>query len=300
MQNSRPIINFGLIAILALGTSAQSPQVGFRLLDQQAINRITQDGNNISTLLTFYLIREVPSVLDDRLMLSSFALLNNCEASPQSFGKVRGQLLNEVDFPDVENFYKQHATGVVAKLPTKISFLFETYPTRGPVERLTLGQYDSSRNAFPFVGTSGPTEITYTNVVPGRDNIICPGGNIVTPDGRFAGSTSSVVLPEYEVDFAPVSFKELRMDREAAKAFLDTFGGARSVTIKFDAELLPGAPKELSDNRTKTRRFVFNAKIATATILAPNITNTGYGSINGGMNSRALKESRKPLGTVYP
>jgi hypothetical protein len=189
-------------------------------------------------------LRVNPAALDEKPVMQYFAALNNCNRPD-----VERALFNELDYPPLAEFYKAKAAEILASLPRTIpdvSFDRAIGGTQVGTYRLwtqvlSLGEYDRQRKVFPIR-------------FPGKDQVEIPEALSTDSMRRKLSKTcpavqraANAVVPylpaQYEIAVRPMAFRELPMDEESARRYIDSAGADRNVFLVIDSAILDSAPR---------------------------------------------------------
>jgi hypothetical protein len=211
-------------------------------------------GDWAGTQLDLFLLRHNPSLLDDKLIMHYFIMLNNCGAPRTDIVRLRRSFDSELDYPPIAKFYKARASPIVKDIPTGLTLHMDTFPDprdKGLIPTpLELGEYDTTRKAFPFVFRVGgnKTKMTLafddTKPFPARGNIT--GVNSCMAATQSYGGVSGLGRSIYIVAFKAVKIAELPMDESAAGTWIRKYAGARRITLDLDLDLLQQPPESVS------------------------------------------------------
>jgi hypothetical protein len=199
------------------------------------------------------LFRLAPSLLDNKANLSYFIALNNCD--DKRIGKM---LQNELDYPTLAAFYRPKAQEILDALqPYYVGFA----EFRGPSTRiwddqgLYLGEYNTTRHAFPLIYKPGPNGGKQTGAKLDGSLAMAADRGVLSKSCPTAWSIlmfnhSEHSLPSiYSVQFEPASFDEFPMDEAAARSYIDNNGSnPRRVTLLVDVQLVDGTPQLTNEN----------------------------------------------------
>jgi hypothetical protein len=163
-------------------------------------------------------------------------------------------LNSELDYPPIAKFYKARLPQVVKDIPTSLTLHMDAFPDprdksliATPVE---LGEYDTTRKAFPFVFRVGGSKTRMTLVFdetkpfPARGNI--SGVNSCMAATQSYGGVSGLGRSIYIVAFQAVKIAELPMDESAAATWIRKYAGARRITLDLDLDLLQQPPESVN------------------------------------------------------
>jgi hypothetical protein len=224
-------------------------------------------------------LRLTPAALDQKPVMQYFIALNNCNDS-----KVERAIFNELDYPELAAFYKSKASQILAPLP-------RTLPGVGLYQHIgghqadgwtmwsasiSLGEYNRQQKAFPLK-------------YPGKDSVEIPESlsaqsNVrnlerTCPSAVKAAAAVTRYLPaNYGIALHPASYRELPMDEDAARKYIDSAGQQRNVFLVLDVTLLD-SPPTISQINNSIAKATFRARIARIKVM-DSLT-------------------RKPVGTLY-
>lgn len=189
-------------------------------------------------------LRLNPAALDEKPVMQYFIALNNC-----SQREVERALFNELDYPALAQFYKAKAPQILASLPRTIpDASFDRYIGGSQVagarlwtQSLSLGEYDRQRKTFPLQ-FPGRDEVEIPQVLSmdsSRRNLAqtCPAAQ------RVAAAVTRYLPAKYQISVARAAYRELPMDEESARRYIDGAGPQRNVFLAIDSAVLDSAPK---------------------------------------------------------
>ena len=247
---------------------AQNSEPKLATLNRPAWDRLNF-GSYLPTQLDLIHLRSDPSLLDNKAFMRYFIVLNNCGNAD-----VVKNLDNEFEYPPMVAFYKPKALDIVNFVPNSFSislgFGFQ------------LGEYDTTRKAFPFIDNQHRSQaIVFRNVTPyDSGQSACPG--II----RLKIANQPTVFPAYMVTFKEVKFTEVAVAEAAARAYVAGLApvaqSSRFVEIQLDIEILSDPPQTVYGRNGETY-VTFAGELKKATVLFSNST-----------------ISRKLLGVLYP
>jgi hypothetical protein len=215
---------------------SQVPDKKYGILDDAAVTRFRNSAAEPTVMLDLNLARLKPSLIsDDQPFLNYFIMLNNCG----DVGMSRA-LKSEFDYPAMAGFYKSRAADILRPLSLPLGAISPLY---------VLGDYDTARRSFPFVGEGRPgsprkpVKLDSLTVHADRRGLPCVNALSAIPSGTF-NSVLSGAGPFYTVTFKENNeFAELPMDEQHAREYVDGLrGGGRMVTFLIDFDILPQAP----------------------------------------------------------
>jgi hypothetical protein len=196
-------------------------------------------------------LRLNPAALNEKAVMKYFIALNNC-----NHRDVERALFNELDYPALAAFYKPRAAGILAALPRTITDVAFDRTIGGQqvgrwsmwTQRLTLGEYDAQRKAFPIKYPA-----SQDGTKPKRDGVDIPealstessGRNLTQscPAAQKAAAAAQRFLPtNYEIQLRPAQYRELPMDEASARQYIDSAGTQRSVFLAADVAILDSPP----------------------------------------------------------
>jgi hypothetical protein len=177
--------------------------------------------------------------------------LNNCNDRD-----VERAMFNELDYPALAAFYKLKASQILASLPRTVTDLALYRYIGGQqsgnwilwAKSLNVGEYNQQRKAFP---------LTY----PGKDSVEIPSslstrsserdlGKICPAAARAARSVNAYLPAEYVISLKPAVYRELPMDEDAARKYIDRAPSPRNVFLAVDVTILDGMPTISRANNT--------------------------------------------------
>ena len=191
---------------------------------------------NLTTLLDMQLLRLQPSLLDDPQMLKYFVLVNNCTytADHTNDTQVWRLMKNELDYPQAADYYKSHATEILAGVPRN---------TVATIDSAQLGEFDTGKKAFPLVVMRGsnakPREVKlqHREIMNATDAINAGNGgsrscsDAVVQRQLLEGKGQ---LPKvYALDVErEMTFSQVPMEMDTARKFIESAPANRQV--RFD------------------------------------------------------------------
>ena len=172
-----------------------------------------------------------------------FIALNNCNDR-----NMERAIYNELDYPALAAFYRSEASGILNALPKIITdvalYRFIGGQQSGAwklwTQSLSLGEYNVQRKAFPLKypgkDSVGIADSLSTDSARSELSKTCPVA--VRP-----AAAVSVYLPaQYVVSIKPAVYRELPMDEDAARKYIDSSGGQRNVFLALDVTILDSPP----------------------------------------------------------
>ena len=224
-------------------------------------------------------LRLNPAALDQKPVMQYFIALNNC-----SDRNIERAIYNELDYPALAAFYRSKASQILNSLPKTVTdvalYRFIGGQQSGNwklwTQSLSLGEYNVQRKAFPLK-------------YPGKDNVEITDS--LSSDGTRSDLTKacpvaakpaaavSVYLPaQYVISIRPAAYRELPMDEDAARKYIDSSSGQRNVFLAVDVTILD-SPPTVAPLSNKTSKATFRAQTTRIRV----------------MDGRSLK----PLGALY-
>ena len=192
-----------------------------------------------------------PSALDQRPVLQYFIALNNCDDR-----NIERALFNELDYPALATFYKSRASQILASLPKTVADValyryIDGHKSGNWVlwsKSLSLGEYDRQRKAFPLK-------------YPGKDSVEIADSLSTESNGRdltkscpaaakAARAANSYLPTTYSISLKPALYRELPMDEDAARRYIDGAGPQRNVFLAVDVTILNSPPNVSRANNT--------------------------------------------------
>jgi hypothetical protein len=278
--------SFSLLALLVIFCAGQTKFVraqsmNFGEVDAQAWQFLSTSDRAAGTQLTLLALGLDPALLDEKPIMKCYISMFN-HTPPQNYMRIHQDLNNELAYPDMVAFYKPRIPKILAIVPRTIqlgtSVAEISVAGRPPYSsNIELGEYDTTRKAFPFVDGAGkPASITYTDM-----------GVFDSANCDSATGLEIVVLFD-----KAVTFSELPMDQDTAKAYLSTpgigpAGRGRQVRLGFDLRVLDEVPKISPHPTNSTLRQVFlKTRVTRITALGmlPNKTPRPIGIVYYGSN----------------
>jgi hypothetical protein len=245
--------------------------------------------HDVPTLvLDLNLLQNNLALLDDPEVMKYFVLLNNCvvtsDASPNydpSQQKVLRVLGNELDYPAVAAYYKNHAAEILTDLPTAVGL------SNGSS---TLGKYDTTRHAFPF------NPVVVARFAAMRADVEVEAGYPCGLVGytRSSAARSGKLPTVYIMDIGQEhTFNEVPLDLDAAHKYLDTGRSDRQVSVYVDL-LISDAPAPHLEKCPPSLDAgfcgMYTAQLKKVTVMASPTTRPARGPIGPGT----------PLAVLYP
>jgi len=195
-----------------------------------------------------------PEALDQKPVMQYFIALNNCNDR-----NIERAIYNELDYPALAAFYRAKAAQILDALPRTVRdvalYRFIGGQQSGSVrlwtQSLSLGEYNTQRKAFP---------LRY----PGKDNVEIgnqlsadntrPNLSRACPVAARAQAAASRDLPaQYLLSIQPAAYRELPMDEDAARKYIDSSRGQRNVFLAVDVTILDSPPAIEPLNNTATK-----------------------------------------------
>jgi len=239
---------------------------GFGILDKDTVDRL----GNSTVRLDLNLLRLDPTLLDEKAFMRYFIALNNCR--DQSVGKM---LDNELDYPKAAAFYKAKAPEILKSVPDYVGLGFykptgtilwgRSATTGAAVSSLTLGEYNTSKKAFPLIDDQAKRVEIAGNLTLEADRRDI---NKVCPVAQFARSSSNEPLPSsYTVTFKALSFSELPMDEAAARKYIESVGPSQRIaSLNIEIHLLDTPPR-MARSGSRITRVEFGGEIGRVTVV---------------------------------
>lgn len=267
----------------SLGSPAASPQVADNTPWDPKYGRLTsgdvQRINQASVSYDVNYFRLNPAALDQKPVMQYFIALNNCNNS-----QIERALFNELDYPALAGYYKSKAPQILASLPRTVTDValyryiggHQSGAWRLWSGSLSLGEYNTQRKAFPLK-------------YPGKDSVEIPDTLSTESNGRdlskgcptasrAAGAASAYLPATYAIALRPAVYKELPMDEDAARKYIDSANQQRNVFLAVDVTLLDSPPTISHINNSSTQA-TFRAQTARIRVIDAN--------------------TLKPLGSLY-
>ena len=291
------------------GASSPGIEVGgvhFRELTSAEIGGLTQD--NLTTFFDLNLFRANPDLLNDPGVMKYFAYLNSCGMTSSRSAQINGVFRNELDYPQVADFYRGHAKETLLKVPQTPRVTFGT---------TTLGTYDTTRKIFPIEHIENGRRLPMTLPMQIPLDATNPGGsrgtasscsgfllarsddNRLTANAAHGGTLAGVYV--FDTDKAH-NFSEVPMEVEAARKLLESAApnGGNIRTVRMDAEitLLDGqAPKVITgcNHNANLTCVEFPARLDKVSVISPAHHVGMPGTFTGGYNV-----PEQILAVVYP
>lgn len=229
--------------------------------------RMTSDDlrriNNATVRFDLNYFRLNPAALDQKPVMQYFIALNNCNDL-----NIERALFNELDYSALAAFYKSKAPQILASLPRTVSDV-ALYRYIGGHQSgnwilwsksLTLGEYDPRRKAFPLK-------------YPGRDSVEIPDSLSTENKGRelakgcpaaakAARGVNSYLPTAYVISLKPAVYRELPMEEDAARKYIDRATPPRSVFLVLDVTILDSPPNISRANNNTISQVSFRAQTA--------------------------------------
>jgi hypothetical protein len=244
-------------------------------LTSEDLQRINQP----SVRFDMNFLRLHPAALDQKPVMQYFIALNNC-----SDRNIERAIYNELDYPALAAFYRSKASQILNSLPRTVTdvalYRFIGGQQSGNwklwTQSLSLGEYNAQRKVFPLkypgkdsVGiadslSTGSTRSDFTRS--------CPAA------ARPASAVNAYLPAEYVISIKPAVYRELPMDEEAARKYIDSSRGQRNVFLAVDVTILDSPPVVEPLSKTSSRA-TFRAQTARIRVIDGN--------------------TQKPLGALY-
>jgi hypothetical protein len=194
------------------------------------------------------LLRLNQNLFDDPNVMKYFILLNNCRpdstGGPADFA-LRNQVTNEVQYPQLVDFYKPKTGELLTGMPTAFKLALGEF---------RLGQYDLNKGSFPILSTihiDQPGQVAVGHRLT-LDAGAEPHGNVLCQDASRARTAAAQAdhLPKvYAVTVErALSFGEMPMTKDAASKYLESAGAKRPIFAYADMELLDSPPPRIDKN----------------------------------------------------
>ena len=226
--------------------------------------RLTADDiqriNQASVRFDINYLRLNPAALDNKAVMQYFIALNNCNDKD-----ISRALFNELDYPRLAAYYKLKAPQILASLPKTVTDVAlyryiggqQADGWRMWTQSLNLGEYNVQRKAFPLK-------------YPGKDSVEIPsslsteGGSRDLSKGcpaaaRAATAANSALPNTYTILLKPAVYKELPLDEDAARKYIDTASQQRNVFLAMDVAILD-APPTITRTGNSTATATFHAQ----------------------------------------
>ncbi len=214
-----------------------------------------------------------PEALDQKPVMRYFIALNNC--NNPDIGRAS---FNELDYPALAAFYKSRAPQILNSLPRTVTDVALYRYIGGDrvndwvlwSKSLSLGEYDSRRKAFPLK-YPGKDAVTISDSLSmdssARDlRKTCPAA------ARAAGEVSVHLPAKYVIAMKPAVYRQMPMDEEAARKYIETARPDRSVFLAVDVTILD-QPPEISRSDTTISQAAFRVQPARIRVIDSNTVN---------------------------
>jgi hypothetical protein len=224
---------------------ASSPQ-GITNWDS-AHGRLTSEDlqriNQPSVRFDMNFLRLNPTALDQKPVMQYFIALNNCNDR-----NIEHAIYNELDYPALVAFYRSKSSQILNSLPRTVTdvalYRFIGGQQSGAwklwTQSLTLGEYNLQRKAFPlkYPGKSSVEIADSLSTNGARPDFArtCPAA--VKP----AAAANAFLPAEYDISIKPAVYRELPMDEDAARKYIDSSSGQRNVFLAVDVTILDSPP----------------------------------------------------------
>jgi len=205
-------------------------------------------------------LRLNPTALDQKPVMQYFIALNNC-----SDRNIERAIYNELDYPALAAFYRSKASQILNSLPRTVTdvalYRFIGGQQSGNwrlwTQSLSLGEYNAQRKAFPLK-------------YPGKDNVEI--ADLLSSDGtrsdltktcpvavKPAAAATPYLPAQYLISIKPAAYKELPMDEDAARKYIDGSSGQRNVFLAVDVTILD-RPPAIAPLSNTTKKATFQAQ----------------------------------------
>ena len=235
--------------------------------------------NQPSVRFDLNFLRLNPAALDQKPVMQYFIALNNCNDR-----NVERAIYNELDYPALAAFYRSKASQILNSLPRTITdvalYRFIGGQQQGSLrmwtQSLSLGEYNVQRKAFPLK-------------YPGKDNVEISDslssdstrsdiGKTCPVAAKPAATVNAYLPAQYVISIKPATYRELPMGEDAARKYIDSSNGQRSVFLGVDVTILDRPPVIVPLSNT-SRKATFQAQTTRIRVI----------------DGRSLK----PLGALY-
>jgi hypothetical protein len=248
------------------GSSVASAQVADNTPWNSKYGRLTREDlqriNQASVRFDVNYFRLNPSALNQKPVMQYFIALNNCN-NPE----IGRALANELDYPALAEYYKSKAPQILNALPRTVpDVALYRFIGGGQADgwrlwskSLTLGEYNVQRKAFPMK-YPGKDEVdipdSLTTEGSGRDlSKACPVAS------RPAAAASKYLPGVYAIALQPAVYKELPMDEDAARKYIDSAGQQRNVFLAVDVNI-QDTPPAISNPNNSSMQATFRVQTA--------------------------------------
>ena len=188
-------------------------------------------------------LRLNPAALEQKPVMQYFIALNNCNDR-----NVERAIYNELDYPALAAFYRSKASQILNSLPRTITdvalYRFIGGQKSGNwrmwTQSLSLGEYNVQRKTFPLkypgkdtveISDSLSSDSTRSDLAK-----TCPVA------GKPAATVNAYLPAQYVISIKPAMYRELPMEQDAARKYIDSSNGQRNVFLGVDVTILDRPP----------------------------------------------------------